>query len=216
MRRATRERIWEICCIRPWSSSESNTSFLPLRRIMLQITKLECLNLYFHLQEQFMTEDTATVRPEQLRFQGTDSYVYCKITSLTGKERVIVHLLPGRLEVLFLKYLLYIRSLERLLTGALYKTENEILFGHQQYLFSGYKGRFGAGRLRRIVAQQTAASTTLHSSVSVQELRQALVAFLDQHAGNSKADTGCLRCLAHILNLIVNDILESRRSQDGS
>jgi hypothetical protein len=33
--------------------------------------------LYFHLQEQLLTEDTATVRPEQLRFQGTDSYVRC-------------------------------------------------------------------------------------------------------------------------------------------
>ncbi|KAK9349549.1 hypothetical protein V1523DRAFT_327671, partial [Lipomyces doorenjongii] len=39
--------------------------------------------------------------------------LYNKTTSLTGLERIIVHLIPARLEVLFLQYLIYIRPLER-------------------------------------------------------------------------------------------------------
>ncbi|KAK9364307.1 hypothetical protein V1509DRAFT_557132, partial [Lipomyces kononenkoae] len=39
--------------------------------------------------------------------------LYSKTTSLTGMERAIVHLVPARLEVLFLKYLIYVRPLER-------------------------------------------------------------------------------------------------------
>ncbi|KAK9233701.1 hypothetical protein V1525DRAFT_321754, partial [Lipomyces kononenkoae] len=39
--------------------------------------------------------------------------LYNKITSLTGTERFIVHLIPPRLEKLFLKYLIYIRPFEK-------------------------------------------------------------------------------------------------------
>ncbi|KAK9235270.1 hypothetical protein V1525DRAFT_348657, partial [Lipomyces kononenkoae] len=38
--------------------------------------------------------------------------LYSKTTSLTGIKRVIVHLIPARLEALFLKYLIYVRPLK--------------------------------------------------------------------------------------------------------
>ncbi|KAK9247035.1 P-loop containing nucleoside triphosphate hydrolase protein [Lipomyces tetrasporus] len=113
--------------------------------------------------------------------------LYNKTTSLTGMERFIIHLLPARLEKLFLSYLIYIRPFEKLLAGGLYKVNNYIIEGYQQYLFTGYKGRFGAERLREIIQQKTSLSTTLHTKLNAQELRQALVAFLDQFAGHSKA-----------------------------
>ncbi|KAK9241528.1 hypothetical protein V1506DRAFT_525349 [Lipomyces tetrasporus] len=75
----------------------------------------------------------------------------------------------------------------RLLAGGLYKVNNYIIEGYQQYLFTGYKGRFGVERLREIIQQKTSLSTTLHTKLNAQELRQALVAFLDQFAGHSKA-----------------------------
>ncbi|KAK9342777.1 hypothetical protein V1522DRAFT_357776 [Lipomyces starkeyi] len=39
--------------------------------------------------------------------------LYNKTTSLTGDERFIVHLVPARLEKLFLCYLIYIRPFEK-------------------------------------------------------------------------------------------------------
>ncbi|KAJ8103445.1 hypothetical protein POJ06DRAFT_1113 [Lipomyces tetrasporus] len=82
--------------------------------------------------------------------------LYNKTTSLIGKERFIVHLIPARLEKLFLTYLIYVRPLERIFTGAIYRSSsNEILFGYQQYLFSGYRGRLGAERLRMHPSHRT-------------------------------------------------------------
>ncbi|KAK9364534.1 hypothetical protein V1509DRAFT_572753, partial [Lipomyces kononenkoae] len=40
-----------------------------------------------------------------LLFLGT----YSKTTSMTGHERIIVHVIPYELEVLFIQYLLYVR-----------------------------------------------------------------------------------------------------------
>ncbi|KAK9357358.1 hypothetical protein V1504DRAFT_72661 [Lipomyces starkeyi] len=113
--------------------------------------------------------------------------LYNKTTYLTGVERFIVHLVPARLEKLFLCYLIYIRPFEKLLAGALYKVTNPIIEGYQQYLFSGDKGRFGAERLRKIIEHRTGQSAALHSALNAQGLRQALIAFLDQYAGLAKA-----------------------------
>ncbi|KAK9427026.1 hypothetical protein V1505DRAFT_389166 [Lipomyces doorenjongii] len=113
--------------------------------------------------------------------------LYNKTTSLTGVERFIVHLVPARLEKLFLCYLIYIRPFEKLLAGALYKVANPIIEGYQQYLFSGIKGRFGAERLRKVIEHRTGQSAALHTALNAQGLRQALIAFLDQYAGLAKA-----------------------------
>ncbi|KAK9491457.1 hypothetical protein V1508DRAFT_208839, partial [Lipomyces doorenjongii] len=112
-------------------------------------------------------------------------------------ERFIIHLIPARLEKLFMKYLIYIRPFEKLLAGALYKVTNSIIEGYQQYLFTGHKGRYGAERLREIIQHKSASSTALHTKISAQELRQALVAFLDQYAGHSKAVSSFTQDLAH-------------------
>ncbi|KAK9247038.1 P-loop containing nucleoside triphosphate hydrolase protein [Lipomyces tetrasporus] len=77
--------------------------------------------------------------------------------------------------------------MSRLLAGGLYKVTNSIVEGYQQYLFSGYKGRFGAERLRKIIEHRTALSVALHTGLDTQELRQALIAFLDKYAGHDKA-----------------------------
>ncbi|KAK9233702.1 P-loop containing nucleoside triphosphate hydrolase protein, partial [Lipomyces kononenkoae] len=77
--------------------------------------------------------------------------------------------------------------ISRLVAGALYKDNNYIIEGYQQYLFAGRKGRFGADRLRKIIEHRTSLSRTLHFGISTHELRQALVAFLDQYAGHDKA-----------------------------
>ncbi|KAK9482901.1 hypothetical protein V1527DRAFT_492317 [Lipomyces starkeyi] len=71
-----------------------------------------------------------------------------------------------------------------LLTAALYRVTNE---GYQQYLFSGYRGRFGAERPRNIIEHRTALSANCNTALNTQGLRQALVAFLDQYAGHTKA-----------------------------
>ncbi|KAK9357690.1 hypothetical protein V1504DRAFT_436513 [Lipomyces starkeyi] len=84
-----------------------------------------------------------------------------------------------------------------LLAGALFKVTNSIIEGYQQYLFTGHKGRFGAERLREIIQHKSASSTVLHTKISTQELRQALVAFLDQYAGHSKAVSSFTQDLAH-------------------
>ncbi|KAK9357106.1 hypothetical protein V1504DRAFT_366085, partial [Lipomyces starkeyi] len=84
----------------------------------------------------------------------------------------------------------------KLLAGALYKVTNSIIEGYQQHLFTGYKGRFGAERLREIIQHKAASSTALHTKVSAQELRQALVAFLDQYTGHSKAVSSFTQDLA--------------------
>ncbi|KAK9489034.1 hypothetical protein V1508DRAFT_123756 [Lipomyces doorenjongii] len=68
---------------------------------------------------------------------------------------------------------------------------------YQQYLFTGNKGRFGPARLRRIVKQRTSASTALHNEINVQDLRQALVAFMDHHVGHADADKIETENLAH-------------------
>ncbi|KAK9481428.1 hypothetical protein V1527DRAFT_384648, partial [Lipomyces starkeyi] len=85
----------------------------------------------------------------------------------------------------------------KLLAGALYKVTNSIIEGYQQYLFTAHKGRFGAERLREIIQHKSLSSTALHTKISAQELRQALVAFLDQYAGHSKAVSSFTEDLAH-------------------
>ncbi|KAK9233802.1 P-loop containing nucleoside triphosphate hydrolase protein [Lipomyces kononenkoae] len=129
--------------------------------------------------------------PRGLIFLGQ----YNKTTSLTGMKRFIVHLVPARLEKLMLQYLIYVRPMERIFAAAYYKAPNHILKCYQQYLFTGYRGRFGAERLRRVVLQQTERS--LHAPLNVQELRQALVAFLDKHVGHADAENILTQDLAH-------------------
>ncbi|KAK9311252.1 hypothetical protein V1524DRAFT_419159 [Lipomyces starkeyi] len=77
--------------------------------------------------------------------------------------------------------------MNRLLAGELYKVTNSIVEGYQQYLFSGYRGRSGAERLRKIIEHTTALSVPLHTGLNTQELRQPLTAFLDKYAGHDKA-----------------------------
>ncbi|KAJ8104198.1 hypothetical protein POJ06DRAFT_14985 [Lipomyces tetrasporus] len=58
--------------------------------------------------------------------------------------------------------------MNRLLAGGLYKVTNSIVEVYQQYIFSGYKGWFGAEHLRKIIEHRTALSVALHTGLNTQ------------------------------------------------